>query len=114
MKTVRAFVGLGILAALCLAVIGSTDSAIGAETAQHSVMPLEASWPVDKALARRLDYTGYVADRRRTQALPIDAGNGGEIVVSGGGSSVSLRLLTAALGAAESDQRLWRILVSGY
>ena len=43
MKTVRAFVGLGILAALCLAVIGSTDSAIGAETAQHSVMPLEAA-----------------------------------------------------------------------
>jgi predicted glycosyltransferase len=75
-----------------------------------SVMPLEASWPVDKALARRLEYTGYVSDRRRTQALPLDSGNGGEIVVSGGGSGASLRLLTAAADAAKGDKRQWRIL----
>ncbi|SDR63312.1 hypothetical protein SAMN05519103_08477 [Rhizobiales bacterium GAS113] len=41
--------------------------------ADESVIPLDASWPVDKALARRLDYTGYVADRRRALALPLDA-----------------------------------------
>ncbi len=79
--------------------------------ADESVIPLEASWPVDKALARRLDYTGYVADRRRAQALPLDGGNGGEIVVSGGGSAVSVRLLRAAIGAAKGDARRWRVLV---
>src|ERR1700722_17397300 len=34
------FVRLGILAALCLAGMGSPDPAIGAETRQHAVMPL--------------------------------------------------------------------------
>jgi quercetin dioxygenase-like cupin family protein len=34
------YVRLGILAALCLAVMGSADSAIGAETPQHAIMPL--------------------------------------------------------------------------
>ncbi|SEC90058.1 Predicted glycosyl transferase [Rhizobiales bacterium GAS188] len=79
--------------------------------ADESVIPLDASWPVDKALARRLDYTGYVADRRRALALPLDAGNGGEVVVSGGGSSASLQLFAAASGAALQDARRWRILV---
>ncbi|MFI5011009.1 MAG: glycosyltransferase [Hyphomicrobiales bacterium] len=79
--------------------------------ADESVISLDASWPVDKALARRLDYTGYVADRRRTQALPLDGGNGGEIVVSGGGSAASLLLLAASIGAAKRDTRRWRILV---
>jgi quercetin dioxygenase-like cupin family protein len=35
------FVRLGILAALYLAVMGSADSATGAEAPQHAVMPLE-------------------------------------------------------------------------
>ena len=69
--------------------------------ADESVISLDASWPVDKPLARRLDYTGFVADRRRTQRLQLDASNGGEIVVSGGGSAASLRLFAAALEAAK-------------
>ncbi len=42
--------------------------------ADETVIPLDASWPVDKALARRLDYTGYVADRGRARALRLDLG----------------------------------------
>jgi predicted glycosyltransferase len=79
--------------------------------ADESIITLDASWPVDKALARRLEYTGYVADRRRAQALRLDAANGGEIVVSGGGSAAALRLFAAALEAAKSDRRRWHILI---
>ncbi|MBV9430963.1 MAG: glycosyl transferase family 28 [Hyphomicrobiales bacterium] len=79
--------------------------------ADESVISLDASWPVDKALARRLDYTGFVADRARARALRLDAGNGGEVVVSGGGSTASLRLFSAALAAARTDRRRWHILV---
>jgi len=79
--------------------------------ADDSVIGLNASWPVDKALARRLDYTGYVADRRRAAALPLDAANGGDIVASGGGSCASLQLFAAASEAARQDRRRWRILV---
>jgi predicted glycosyltransferase len=77
--------------------------------ADESVISLDASWPVDKALARRLEYTGFIADRARARRL--DAVNGGEIVVSGGGSAASLRLFAAALEAARHDQRHWHILV---
>jgi predicted glycosyltransferase len=79
--------------------------------ADQSVVPLEASWPVDKALARRLDYTGYVADRWRAGALIADVGTGGDIVVSGGGSEASLPLLQTAVETARGDARDWRILV---
>ncbi|MBV9112723.1 MAG: glycosyl transferase family 28 [Hyphomicrobiales bacterium] len=79
--------------------------------ADESVITLDASWPVDKALARRLEYTGFIADRRRAKALRLDAANGGEIVVSGGGSAASLRLFDAALEASERDRRRWHILV---
>jgi predicted glycosyltransferase len=79
--------------------------------ADESVISLDASWPVDKPLARRLDYTGFVADRRRTQRLQLDASNGGEIVVSGGGSAASLRLFAAALEAARGDRRGWHVLI---
>jgi hypothetical protein len=66
---------------------------------------------VDKALARRLDYTGYVADRRRATLLAGDFADGGDIVVSGGGSTASLPLLETAIEAARSDARGWRMLV---
>ena len=42
---------------------------------------------------------------RRDPALRLDAANGGEIVVSGGGSAASLRLFAAALEAAKGDRR---------
>ncbi|HEV3246864.1 MAG TPA: glycosyltransferase [Beijerinckiaceae bacterium] len=79
--------------------------------ADESVISLDASWPVDKALARRLEYTGFVADRARARALRLDAANGGEIVVSGGGSAAALRLFAAALEAAKGDRRRWHILI---
>ena len=79
--------------------------------ADESVISLDASWPVDKALARRVEYTGFVADRGRAKAMRLDAANGGEIVVSGGGSAASLRLFSAALEAAERDYRHWHLLI---
>ncbi|MBV9567125.1 MAG: glycosyl transferase family 28, partial [Hyphomicrobiales bacterium] len=79
--------------------------------ADESVISLDASWPIDKALARRLEYTGFIADRGRAKALRLDTANGGEIVVSGGGSAASLRLFDAALEAAKGDRRRWHILI---
>jgi predicted glycosyltransferase len=79
------------------------------------VAPLSLSWPVGPALARRLTYTGYIAeDPSPDTASPdtIRAGDGGEILVSGGGSAASLPLFRAALGAAALlTARRWRLLV---
>jgi predicted glycosyltransferase len=80
-----------------------------------AIVPLEASWPVDAALARRLTYTGYVADH--PMALPAAMAGGGEgageILVSGGGSEAGLPLMLAARGAAAlmPDGPPWRLLV---
>ncbi|MCP8939206.1 glycosyl transferase family 28 [Alsobacter sp. SYSU M60028] len=73
--------------------------------------PLSASWPVAPELARRLAYTGYVAEADMPRR--DDGPGAGEIVVSGGGSAASLPLYDAALGAAAllGPERRWRVLV---
>ncbi|AWN52582.1 glycosyltransferase [Methylobacterium sp. 17Sr1-1] len=72
-------------------------------------LPLDASWPVDEAVARRLRYTGYVDES--DAALAPDGPRAG-IVVSGGSSAAGLPLQEAAVAAASLTPGLsWRILV---
>lgn len=75
-------------------------------------IPLDASWPVDDALRRRLHYTGYVDAEPAgyASAEPSDK-LGDTVLVSGGSSAAALPLYRAALAAAERDGRPWRILV---
>ena len=78
------------------------------------ITPLHLSWPVPGTgtLRDKLAYTGFVAP-----SLP-DPGTGqdglDEILVSAGGGSVGDALFQAALGAAEGDERNWRMLVGGH
>ncbi|MGX7708179.1 glycosyltransferase [Methylobacterium sp. Gmos1] len=72
-------------------------------------LPLDASWPVDARIARRLRYTGYVDD---AEAIPAPDRPRAGIVVSGGSSAAGLPLQEAAVGAALLTPGLsWRILV---
>ena len=74
-----------------------------------AIVPLDRSWPVDAALARRLRYTGFVAP-----ALPpASAEASGEILVSAGGGPVGGALFAVAIAAAKGDDRTWRLLVGG-
>lgn len=75
-----------------------------------ATIPLDVSWPVDQALARRLAYTGYLHDGTGREFEPAAAGRAG-IVVSAGGSEAGEALCIAAAGAARmlADQT-WRIL----
>lgn len=77
-----------------------------------TLVPLDASWPVDDGLRPLLRYTGYV-DEGAAVEPGADAEQVG-IVVSGGSSAAALPLLRAAIGAAArlSDHR-WRLLVGG-
>ncbi|MBY6139725.1 glycosyltransferase [Leisingera daeponensis] len=73
---------------------------------------LEASWPVSKALAGKLRYTGYVAPPA-AGPHPRLAG-AGEVLVSAGGGSVGTPLYRAALEAARLMPDVpWRLLVGG-
>ena len=90
-------------------------------------LPLEASWPVTAELAGRLHYTGYMASPslraeqsnpeglRETPGLLRSARNddGGDILVSGGGSGAALPLFETAIATARllGEGRRWRILV---
>ncbi|WP_244936352.1 glycosyltransferase family protein [Methylobacterium currus] len=72
-------------------------------------LPLDASWPVDGEVARRLRYTGYVDE---AGAAPAPDGPRAGIVVSGGSSAAGLPLQEAAVAAAALTPGLsWRILV---
>lgn len=73
-----------------------------------AVLPLERSWPLDKAVAPLLRYTGYIDP---DEPEPV-TGQGDEIVVSGGGSAAALPLFRAAVDAARLfPGKPWRILV---
>ena len=77
-----------------------------------AVLPLEASWPVTPALARRLVYTGYLRDQEAAPVLGGGTEGAGEILVSGGGSDAALPMFGAALAAArQMPQQRWRLLV---
>ena len=72
------------------------------------LVPLDASWPVDRRLRPLLRYTGYVDDG---EAVPVPDRREG-ILVSGGSSAAGLPLYRAALEAAEGiADRSWRVLV---
>lgn len=76
-----------------------------------AITPLEASWPVTADIAAMLRYTGFISP-----PLPSagPAGDGaGEVLVTAGGGPVGDGLFESALGAAASDERVWRLLVGG-
>ncbi len=80
--------------------------------ADPRLVPLDASWPVDAALAAKLAYTGYVDEGADLAVAAPDPA--GEILVSGGGGPASLPLYRAALDAARRlPARPWRLLVGG-
>lgn len=73
-----------------------------------SVVPLEATWPVDERIRPLVRYTGYVDEN----PAPIATGEREGILVSGGSSAASLPLYRAAVAAARDiTDRPWRILV---
>jgi len=74
-------------------------------------VPLEASWPVDDALAAKLQYTGFVAPPP-PPAAPDGPGKG-EVLVSAGGGAVGDALFRAAVAAAAGSALTWRLLVGG-
>lgn len=77
----------------------------------EELVPLEASWPVDPRLRRRLTYTGYVGPDWCPVGSP-DTSRDGPILVSGGSSAASLPLYRAALRAAPLlPDRHWRVLI---
>lgn len=77
-----------------------------------ALVPLEASWPVDEALRRRLTYTGYIGPGDRDDAAPKRPVADGAVLVSGGSSAAALPLYRAAIEAARLQSGLrWRMLV---
>lgn len=75
-----------------------------------SMVPLEASWPVDEALSPFLHYTGYI-DNPPTRPVPGGGDAATDVIVSGGFGAASLPLYRSSLEAANRSGRLWRILV---
>lgn len=75
-----------------------------------ALIPLEASWPVTRALSSALHYTGFVAP---PPPGPHPDGLGaGEVLVTAGGGAVGAALVAAAAEAAALDpSRTWRCLV---
>lgn len=73
-----------------------------------AIAALDASWPVDDALAKAIRYTGYVDEG---DATPLTSHRSG-VLVAAGSSSAGLGLFRAAIAAARLRADLsWRILV---
>jgi predicted glycosyltransferase len=73
-----------------------------------SLIPLEATWPLDERIRPLIRYTGYVDENEDT----VPEGRRQGIVVSGGSSAASLPLYRASLEAARLvTERPWRILI---
>lgn len=73
-----------------------------------SFLPLEASWPIDRAVSDKLVYTGYVDEGGAAEP----ARDAPDIVVSGGSSAAGLPLQAAALEAARRlPDRSWLVLL---
>lgn len=79
-----------------------------------SVFSLEETLPEVAAIADRLIYTGYVADRRELRLRPGDHTSGrDEVIVSVGGGAVGEPLLRAALAARPLTRlsgHVWRLI----
>lgn len=79
--------------------------------ADPQVMKLDASWPVSDGLRTKLHYTGFIAPTaaaRHSEQVGKD-----EIIVSAGGGDVGAHIFLAALRAALSGGRVWRLLIGG-
>lgn len=81
----------------------------------RDLIPLTASFPEAEAIARKLIYTGYVAEAAAAPAGPGSASeNGrGEVIVMVGGGAVGEPLLRTALLArplSRARDRVWRLL----
>lgn len=82
-----------------------------------ALIPLDRTFSLAGRLARRLVYTGYVAEP--VSSLPPSAGaRRGEVIVSGGGGRVAGALFEAALDARSlaprAAARPWRLLTGPY
>jgi predicted glycosyltransferase len=76
------------------------------------IVPLETSWPVTPEIARKLHYTGFVA--QPDSGLHPQALGTGEIIVSTGGGNTGQEIFDVSLEAARLDApRPWRLLVGG-
>lgn len=78
--------------------------------ADPEVVTLDQSWPVGERLAKRLEYTGFVAPR----AVPEAGARGRDILVSAGGGNVGDSVFDAACAAARAlPDFQWRLFVGG-
>lgn len=76
-----------------------------------NILSLERSWPVSDDIKPLLHYTGYI-DEDAPLSFDVSEKDGGEIIVSGGGSASSLPLYQAAIEAsAIITDHQWRILI---
>ena len=78
-----------------------------------SLVPLDASWPVDGTMRHLIHDTGYVDEHPADDpSTPSDPTGRDAIVVSGGSSAASFALYRAARGAAAlMPDRPWRLLI---
>jgi len=78
-----------------------------------ALIALDRTFPLAKAIGKKLRYTGYVVDESGTRPAADGAGRG-EVIVSAGGGAVGERLLSAAIEARALTPLAaapWRVLV---
>lgn len=79
----------------------------------RDLVPLDATFPVDAALAAKLAYTGYIAEPAEPRGAMGDPG-WDEVIVSSGGGAVGAALLAAAMAARPMTKTartaVWRLL----
>ena len=76
------------------------------------IVRLDASWPEEERIARRIAYTGYVDGGVEAEAETETEGPGLDLLVSAGSSSAGLPLYRAAIEAGRLAPDLsWRVLV---
>ncbi len=76
---------------------------------------LDASFPLDPALASKLVYSGYIAEPAEARGGAGDPG-WDEVIVSSGGGAVGMILLTTAIAArplTKAKDAVWRLLAGG-
>lgn len=76
---------------------------------------LDASFPLDPALAEKLAYTGYIAEPAEARGGAGDPG-WNEVIVSSGGGAVGAALLATAIAARPLTTvkgAVWRLLAGG-
>lgn len=79
----------------------------------RKIAGLEESFPLADRINDKIYYSGYVCDSR--QATPVTDDGSEEVLISAGGSSTGLEILTAAIEAKPIsilNNLQWRILVS--